>query len=417
MADSKSAGTVYERLLVGLVAIDLLFLPYLRFFVIPMSLPIAALVLIVSREKLLPLRDLWPYLVLLACIWASVWVGGLATQQAASSTADNIKRAGQLSTSFVYYFLLTKTRSDGSRVLKVVCSAFLLFQIALMAYHLASPVSLAAWEQSFYGNPAMLAIDGSGLLRYTYFFTDPNTAGYLVMMVAAYLLEVVAPRESAVRWMAVIAMLLAVFATASRGVMVAGLAVFAVHMWRTISQMSLVRRLAFVVLVLGVISTVSVFGLGSVTVNGRPVLAIERFSQAEFESGFQYRADKYLLLFSDYMPSLIGKGYASIVRPHSDILRMLYAYGLPAFLLLAYLLFRDIFRQGYAFVIPAFIAFSTNQLIDEQKLLVVFLVLLAVQRSRDRGSGRNARRRSFLPPKYASARVDVDDAILETQLR
>lgn len=89
VAYSKSLSTLHERLLVGLVAVDLLFLPYLRFFVMPMSLPIAALLLIVSREKLLPLRDLWPYLVLLACIWAECTSGCRACRRRQESSRSS----------------------------------------------------------------------------------------------------------------------------------------------------------------------------------------------------------------------------------------------------------------------------------------------------------------------------------------
>lgn len=421
MANSKPAGTVHERLLVGLVAVDLLFLPYLWFFVMPMSLPIAALILVISREKLLPLRDLWPYVVLLPCIWASVWVGEFAARTSLSvDTLYNIKAAGQLSTTFIYYFLFTKGTRREYLLLDKIGVVFLLFQIALMVYHIMAPFSLAYLEQFVYGHPIMIRpAEIGGALRYSYMFEDTNTAGYLIAIVSAYVMEQTWPRQSLVRWMIVlVAMTLAVFATASRGVLLACLVTLAVYLWHGISKATIVRRLVFLVLVLGATLLVArVPRPQTFMVNGRPVFSVERFSQTEIESGFEYRLDKYSRLISDYIPSLVGRGYSSILRPHSDHLRMLYAYGLPAFLLLAYMLFRNTGKQGYSFVIPALVAFSVNSLIDEQKLLGVFLILVAVQRSRDRVcSTRRYKRSSLVPRALVHQSLDVDDAILEMRL-
>lgn len=111
MAYSKSLSTLHERLLVGPIVDDLLLLSYVRWFVVPVSLSITALVLVASCKGLPPSRDLWVFLPLLVCMWVSVQVGDLAI--AASSIGDHILRFSQLSTTFMYYSVLAKTRSDG----------------------------------------------------------------------------------------------------------------------------------------------------------------------------------------------------------------------------------------------------------------------------------------------------------------
>ena len=71
-------------------------------------------------------------------------------------------------------------------------------------------------------------------------------------------------------------------------------------------------------------------------------------------------------------------------RPHSDFIRFLFSYGVVA-LIPASMYFFSRLLTWPALVMPALMAFLINSLIDEQKLLSLFLCLLAVSvGSRDR---------------------------------
>lgn len=89
---------------------------------------------------------------------------------------------------------------------------------------------------------------------------------------------------------------------------------------------------------------------------------------------------KYNQLFSDRLPYLWGEGYVIVrngfwFRPHSDLLRFLYGYGIIT-LVTFILYFRKVFNLKNIFVfIPAIVAFQSNSLIDDPKLLSIFLII------------------------------------------
>jgi hypothetical protein len=94
------------------------------------------------------------------------------------------------------------------------------------------------------------------------------------------------------------------------------------------------------------------------------------------------RFEKYLYLFQDRLPFLWGEGYVIVrdgmwFRPHSDILRMFYSFGIIPFLLFIYMFRKISSLRGFTLFIPSMIAFAANSLIDDQKLFAMFLVIYA----------------------------------------
>jgi hypothetical protein len=94
------------------------------------------------------------------------------------------------------------------------------------------------------------------------------------------------------------------------------------------------------------------------------------------------RFDVWLRFTSNLLPLPLGRGYvlrveSAVQGTHSDLLRVLYAYGVLAVLPTLWLLFGRIISLT-PLILPALMAFSINTLLDEQKLLALFLALLAI---------------------------------------
>jgi hypothetical protein len=94
------------------------------------------------------------------------------------------------------------------------------------------------------------------------------------------------------------------------------------------------------------------------------------------------RPTHYVWAATHLLPLPLGRGYSLFqdgdsFRPHSDHLRLLYSYGVIAYLATIYLLFRRL-SSAPLLVLPALIAFSINSLIDDNKLMGLFLSLLAI---------------------------------------
>ena len=93
---------------------------------------------------------------------------------------------------------------------------------------------------------------------------------------------------------------------------------------------------------------------------------------------------KYFFMFDNRLPFLWGEGYVLIrngtwFRPHSDILRMLYSYGILAFALYGYMFRRCLTSRGFINFLPAFMAFAVNSLLDDQKLFALFLIMYSIE--------------------------------------
>jgi len=95
------------------------------------------------------------------------------------------------------------------------------------------------------------------------------------------------------------------------------------------------------------------------------------------------RIEKYFFMFKDKLPNLIGEGYillrnGDLFRPHSDHLRFMYSYGMIAYIISLWFFFRHIWNSSkFMFLIPGFMAYSINSLIDEQKVIIILLSLIA----------------------------------------
>jgi hypothetical protein len=109
---------------------------------------------------------------------------------------------------------------------------------------------------------------------------------------------------------------------------------------------------------------------------------IQRYDRIMYIPG-NPRLRIYYRALTNFYPSIFGQGYTllledSFFKPHSDHLRLIYSYGLVAYICVLIFFFKNILKSNFIFLVPAFYAFSINTLIDEQKLLVIFLIFLAI---------------------------------------
>jgi hypothetical protein len=372
----------WKRALLVLVLFDLLFMPYLRLFVIPASLFLVTFACLALNPRLD--GDFLLFFAIATVAFLSAAVGGGAGKSV--DMGQDLLRAGQLATSFLYYFCFRAAGLRAQEAPSPLLNAFLAFQVFLIGMMLFDFTLFMSYRGHFANTLITLDDISFEAARYTYFFADPNTGAYFFLIVYAFWLQHTT-QHPAVRIAGFLACAAVLMAANSRGALVAlALCVALLAAQGRSGQLGVLVRRYWIVaptFVAALFGAIAVFGLGALA---EPLaLALNVFGDRAVHGS--YVEDPRLIIWTRVLNEQtlypLGVGYSAVLGPHSDHLRFLFSYGPIAYLAFLAFAFRNIFQRGYLFLIPAFIAFSLNSMIDEQKLFAVTLIFLALARNRD----------------------------------
>jgi hypothetical protein len=378
-----SRHLVLAKWLGYLMLIDLLFLPYLQIVILPLSLPfvVAALLLMGVRFE----RDRYPTLLffLALAVFASLAIS-VNIPSRTEYQLENLKRAFQLLTTFAYFFYYRWLARQIELPVGRIAAAFLVWFGLLEAAFYLDPAGTGELLRTVYGRIVTSEDVITLHLRFAYQFTDPNTAAYFLLIAASPLFARVRAGLPLVALFALVMLL--TFVTQSRGALLALAVVFLLTLYppdRFLQSVISLRRMAVVLVI--VAASLTVVGLVSDALESNKLLDLAY--QRLFESSDQYstggsRFQIWSRFLGNLTPYPFGTGFmltinGAVDRPHSDLLRLLFAYGLVAVIPALIFLFGRL-RSFPALVVPGLTAFLINSLIDEQKLLALFLSLLAI---------------------------------------
>ena len=381
----------YSNFIIPLIFIDLLLLPNFPLFVMPMSLPIVMIMVVLKKIKIEKDKYYVVYIIMVFFVLASVVMSFLQRDNylvGINIPVENIKRAFQLLTSFFYFFTIKSCASDFKMNIKKILMIFVTLYISLgLVSYYNTALYFKILELLSINNPFVsdwFLRQRIELFRYSYIWIDPNNATYALQMVIFYMLvnEKLNLFETLYLYFSLILSLLFGMST---GGLISATSFFVLYILNMVLRFSDVKT-SYKKILFGIIS----FILG-VIISG----TIFIFLKDKFASIIEYsfnrmsnntsggRIDKYSFMFGNKIPNIIGEGYVLIreglfFRPHSDHLRFIYSYGLIAYISSIWFFFRKVlYSSKYLFIIPGFMAYSINSLIDEQKILLVLLCLLA----------------------------------------
>lgn len=393
----------FNDYLLAFIFIDILLFPNFPLFVMPISLPVVIGAIVLKKVRIKLDKELLVYLILSFLVLTSVILSFLQSPQYLGTMnvwMENIKRAFQLLTAFSYYFILKNSLNNTSISIKKILFSFMMFYIILgIVASLNIGIYFRILDLMGINNPFVsdwFLVQQDERYRYSYLFIDPNNAAYALQMVAFYMLlnESLKPLEKIFIYVTIF---LSIIFSMSTGSILSAVIFFTLFIVSKLKKVSNYRTsfnnilkytisYSFAILIVGI----SVYFLKDMFSNITEY-SLNRIS-GNTDGG---RLAKYTYMFSDKIPNLIGEGYVQIrngnfFRPHSDHLRFLYSYGILAYLISLWFIFRKaIFDSRFLFVIPGFMAYSINTLIDEQKVLIILLLLVAytnqLTKKRDKG--------------------------------
>lgn len=357
------------RWLAVLVFIDLLFMPRLLFaFGIPMSL----LIVIVSivREPLSRLGVICLF-ALSTSMFASVTYGTASGSNAVP--IESLKRVFQLVTILLYSFYRLDFPMIGPALVKVL-RAFYIWVFCAMLLFFFDPVFYAKLATYIYPETLDQLEDNIFVLRFAYFYSDPNSAGFFICITLVAYLSMERKRS----WAFLCATLatVTVLATQSRGAYIALLLIFFYLMYGSDAPLGMkLRIIAFIGLLVGALAT-----FYSEDITTAYAVFEGRFDQEDDVGGG--RADKYAYFLQNLNVLPFGPGYhlqrgGAEFRPHSDLIRLNLAYGILALPLILYFVLPR--RRSQVLLFAVFLVpFLINTVIDDYRLFPMYLLLFAL---------------------------------------
>jgi len=363
--------------------IDILILPYFPLLIMPYSLPVVLAACLLLRKITVSKIHIQSLGVVSFFVLLSV-VSGIVLGKPNEFLRDDFLRAFQFLTTFIYfiyYYAIARFLSPRTvnRILLIAIAYATLIAIGF----LSNPAFLISLREQVYTVTAYRVDDILIHGRFTYFFSDPNTAGYFLGMLFLFSLERFRHSFSLVVLLLAGGLLIAIL-TKSTGVSLSVVGAIVYVILRAIVRRDgrTLRRAA--ALATGLCLLLAFVHAAAPGLSAKACSSIGVFGARVEATAAGSRLAKYTYAATHFPLFLWGQGSTlvqpdgNIFAPHSDMLYLLYAYGVIVYVICMFLFFRRIIWPGYLFMIPAFMAFSVNGLIGEQKTFALFLILLAL---------------------------------------
>lgn len=353
--------------------IDLLILPKV-FFSTPISILLLPLFIILHHN--LSRSNITVFALCFSIILTSVYYSAFIFPE---NTSENLKRGLQLCfILLILFYDFNDNKVDFNvfiKRLKFSLFYFYLFILVVIFIFYFKSDLYVSFMTYFYSESTPMLITNLEYLRFAFHFTDPNSLGYMIVLVLSFLLSLKLSYREIIFF--IVCSLVIILTTQSRGALVSfGLVILSYFLFfleNTKFKISLVFLLSLSCIVLYVLFSEYLDAFFSL---------MQHRSEIEDSMGKGVgggRIDSWLYFLNNFnLNPFFGVGYilqvdGKLYRPHSDFIRLNLSYGIMIYFLLGYVL-RGFTKKHvmlfFAFLIPFFI----NTIIDDYRLFVLFIV-------------------------------------------
>lgn len=354
------------------IFIDLLFLPRLLFvFGIPVSLLFVILSIIFinsSRSVSFNYLSLFLFISLLTIMSTSTSFGIITDVN--PEPLESFKRVLQLATLLLYSFYRLDIKEIKSGLI-IVLRIFYVWIFSLMLLSYFNSTFYYSFMSKIYPEAVEYLEWNLATFRFSYFYTDPNSAAYLICLTLA----VYAFWENKLSWGLICGFLasLTIIGTQSRGAYIVLLIIFMFILFRKKTSVSNKMLITFVITLLA--SAVYLY-FGDEVQQAYKIYEMRLAGEEDLGGG---RTGKYFYFLQNLNILPFGTGYSLLrdgleFRPHSDLIRLNLSYGAFALPLLLYYVFPRRRSQLLLFLV-FLVPFLINTVIDDYRLLPMYLLL------------------------------------------
>ncbi|EKO3740220.1 hypothetical protein P0E98_003131 [Vibrio metschnikovii] len=356
------------------MVIDLLFFPNFLFST-PLSFFLLPCMLIFNNR--LRASILSVFIVIFIFMLASVINGSI---EHPSTEVENLKRMIQfllIASLFLYKDSTFNFHGIVIFINKVVF--FFVFYLYILLFFSFFNESLYLTLISYLSPMSILQIkENVNINRFSYYFSDPNSLGYLLSFVSVYVLFHF--KKPNVKIFIFTLIFVMVLFTQSRGALISMLLVTGVYTFYKL-DFSIKSIRAFIFISAFLIFTAFLLQDYIILVND----AFKARSEIEAATGTGLgggRDVKYKYLIDNFNFKLFGVGYSLYIdskefKPHSDFIRMILSYGFFSLIPLCIFLFPSNFRS-FVLLLAFSVPFMINTVVDDYRLFGIFIIFFII---------------------------------------
>lgn len=382
------------------IIIDIFLLPYFNIVVLPISFFVILLWAITNRSVVKNSPD---YNEILICttimVISTIW--GAVSNGEYGVNSDNIKRLIQYAISFEYLFFFRYYLSEHHPNLKKILYCFIAFVVSLAVLFQTNPTIYSTicslWNKgnAYISSSFLESISFGYTLRYGFIWTDQNNIAYALTGIILFLLLFF---ENNIAEIVILfaANVYVLFCCMSSG----GWIGFAIS-WicYLIYRLMTIRRPSLMVskktLIGSIIIIIALFVLVDSGLLGQFLESdLVKSATDRFENNENSRTEIWLRILREesiFWHILIGNGSTLIINgmhraAHSGHLYWIYAYGFISYFIFMKKFFWFGIRQIWKYipVISFFLCFTMNTMVGEQKLLLIYIMIVAYLREVDK---------------------------------
>lgn len=395
-----------EHLLFKFVLIDLFLLPYFNVIVIPFSYFAIIWWRLNHRHCVKSNREYGSIVICILLMIVSTCIGGVINSSYGVN-GDNIKRLVQYILTFEYFFFFQTYLKNNRPKIKNILMIFVLLVVALAVIFQISPSMFvditSVWNKgnAYNSNQLLESVEFGYTVRYNFFWTDPNNIAYALTGIILFML-MYCETTLAERIVLLFANIFVLFSCMSSGGWISfaiswGIyLVYAVATGRLFDKRLTYRGLfgcllvAFAIFLFVKSGALANFANSDLVEN-----ALERLNNNE---NTRTEIWKRILDGQNIFTNLFfGQGstiYISGIQraTHSGHLYWIYAYGIVSYCIFM----KEFFWLGlsrisrYIPVISFFLCFTMNTMIGEQKLFLIFVLIVCYLKAEVGGYGDKA---------------------------
>ena len=367
----------YKNFFQLFILIDLLFFPLLKLYTIPISFFVVLYFVLkkIFSDGIIFNNDFFLILILSITLIISLYLSyvSLNTFNLQNYKNNNL-RIIQIFVGliyFIYFFNSAKVKN-----LELIFFIFFLYILIISLVYIFSKdfyfLFKSFFHHSFSGqhsNP-----ENFKHARFSYFFQNPNIFAYFILSIFGYYFLIL--KKKKFQLFLFLITLFLVYLTESRGGM---LSIFLMIGYFVISSNKEIINKKILILTSLIVILILLILFNLTDDNSR--FALQNFLDAIDKRSYVY---KVFLINNNLHPELFESGMMNtgIVGSHSDLLNILFSYGIVFALFFSVFVFKDLFffRMEFMFLVPISLAFLIDSFMFDNKIFLMSMSLLGISR-------------------------------------
>lgn len=378
-----------NKLLFWLTVIDILFLPYFQLVVIPFSYFLILYWVLKNYAVIKKYKETKLIIVCMLLMFSSTIFGSIINYEY-GVIGDNLKRLIQYYFTFGYYYFFKTFFLNYEVDLKKAFMPFVIFVLILALIFNSNTSTFVqitkVWNSgNSYNNIMITGSEYSGIFRYNFIWTDPNNIAYAItgIIIFMFMFTSISLGEKICLTFLNIYILISCMSSGGWFSFIISYGLYCLY--SIFHKRNIKKKINFksiiIFVVVAVVIIYSLDNLSNFLQSDLVANASDRFGSNE-----NTRTEIWLKILTGeniFRRTLLGKGAEIYINgisraTHSGHLYWIYAYGI-----ISYLIFMNIFfyikkRKLYYYIpiISFFLCFTMNTMIGEQKLLIIFVLIV-----------------------------------------